>query len=126
MSVTCEQFIGYTLTLKTKLKHEDFEFFHEFISKHPEYDYYNKGNKEGQIILVVDGMNGEYARLIFVEKHIYNCNYNEDPCYIKYSSERPSLEIYAALARAYEEMYGTPLEESSTNKIEHALWFHYA
>lgn len=123
MSVSCEQFIGYTLTLKEKLTHEDYRFFDEFESKHPEY---RKNREAGQVALIVDGMNGEYARLVYIEKHLKDCHYDGDEYYSVLSSEKPDYDVYSAITQAYEEMYGTAFGFVNANRIEHAMWFHYS
>ena len=123
MSVSCEQFIGYTLTVKEKLTHEDFEFFHEFLDKHPEY---RKNRDKGQVALIIDGMNGEYARLVYIEKNLKDCQYDGDEFYNKLSDEKPDYEVYSAITQVYEELYGTAFGFVNANRIEHAMWFHYA
>lgn len=117
MSVSSEQYIGYTVNLKTDLKSEDFDFFEDFTTKHPEYDYY-KGN--GKVLLIEDGMSGTYARLIYIDKHIAN-SWNDEEDYIVLNNSIVPDEIYTELNKPYKIMYGKDLDK---NLIEYALWWH--
>lgn len=120
MSVSCEAYIGYTVTLKQDLNSDDFDFFEEFIEKHNEYNQYDCKDK---VLLVVDGMCGEYARLIFVNEHIKECWIEgKDYFPLKNSSATPN-NVYEELNKAYKTMYGGELGESL---IEYALWFQFS
>lgn len=61
------KYIGYTVTLKTDLNADDFDFFEDFLEAHGEYNLFDC---KGKVLLVVDGMNGEYARFVFVDERI--------------------------------------------------------
>ena len=63
MSVDCTGYVGYTVTLKENLTHNDFDFFNNFDKEHGEYSQWDFKGKE-KVRLVVDGMDGNYARLI--------------------------------------------------------------
>lgn len=72
MSVECRLYVGLTLEIKKDLTAADFNKYHEFIEKHPgldEYEYYST-NKEGKLLLISDGMNGDFLRLIKVDRFI--------------------------------------------------------
>jgi hypothetical protein len=116
MSVECEAYVGYTVTLKTNLNGDDFDFFNEFLETHDEYNQYDCKDK---VLLVVDGMCGEYARLVFVDYKLdeYWCegkNY-----FILRDSPIPE-EIYNELNKAYNVLYNKDLD---VEQIEYALWF---
>jgi hypothetical protein len=72
MSVSCRIFIGPTIELARDLKQEDFRKADDFMSKHPELDEYvgDTGNLEGRILLIGDGMDGEFLRLVLVHAFI--------------------------------------------------------
>lgn len=67
--VDCRIFIGLTVELARDLKSDDFRKIDDFMSKYPELDEYVGDPKlEGRILLISDGMNGDFARLIWVDK----------------------------------------------------------
>ena len=121
MSVSCEGYIGYTVTLKEDLNSDDFNFFNEFKEEHSEYNQYDC---KGKVLLVTDGMCGEYARLVFVDEHIKEC-WIEGKDY--FSLKSPSLlipdNVYTALDKAYSLMYQKDLDQI---KIDYALWFQFS
>ena len=117
MGVSSEQYIGYTVNLKTDLKSEDFDFFEDFTTKHPEYDYY-KG--KGKVLLIEDGMSATYARLIFVDKCLQD-SWSDDEDYVVLRRSPVPEEVYNELNKPYKLMYETDLDK---DLIEYALWFH--
>lgn len=116
MSVDCRGYVGYTVTLKTNLKSADYRFFDDFEETHGEYNLYDC---KGKVSLVVDGMNGEYARLIFVEHKIEDCWINGKDYFALQSQSVPD-NVYDELNKAYKLMYNKDLDKSL---IEYALWF---
>ena len=118
MSVSCEAYIGYTVTLKTDLNSSDFDFFWDFIEAHGEYNQYDC---KGKVLLVTDGMCGEYARLVFVDEHIEEC-WIEGKDYFPLKSPSVPDNVYEELNKAYKAMYDGELDEGL---IEYALWFQF-
>lgn len=116
MSVSCEGFVGYTVTLKTNLNSDDFEFFNDFSEAHSEYNQYDC---KGKVLLVVDGMCGEYARFVFVDERIKEC-WIEGKDYFSLKSPTIPDNVYDELNKAYKLMYNKDLDKSL---IEYALWF---
>ena len=116
MSVDCEAYIGYTVTLKTNLDSDDFEFFEEFSEAHAEYNQYDC---KGKVSLVVDGMCGAYARLVFVDEKINECWVEGNDYYALKSPTVPD-GVYDELNKAYQLMYDMELDRS---QIEYALQF---
>lgn len=110
MSVSCEAYIGYTVTLATDLTEKDFEFF------------YNVEDIElpNRVQLIVDGMCGHYARLIYVDR-VLDC-WCDDVEYLPLRPEKLTIEIYDALNKVYRQMYHKDLYEEG---IEYALSFHF-
>ena len=119
MSVNCKQYIGYTVTLKTDLKHEDYDFFDEFIEEHSEY---NQFDCKGKVSLVVDGMCGIYARLVYVDKSIRDSRSDGEDYIVLRNSPVPD-EVYNELNKAYKAIYDKDLDKDA---IEYALWFHFS
>ena len=121
MSVDCEAFIGYTITLKEALSHEDFDFFAKFTNKHNEYNQWNHDSKS-KVKLYQDGMNGLYARLVYIDEHIEEC-WITGKDYFPLRSKSIPNDIYDELNKAYKLMYKKDLDK---NLIEYSLWFHFS
>ena len=119
MSVNCKQYIGYTVTLKTDLRHEDFDFFDEFIEEHSEY---NQFDCKGKVSLVVDGMCGTYSRLIYVDEIIRD-SWTDGGEYIVLRKSSVPDEVYNELNKAHNALYDKDLNKDA---IEYALWFHFS
>ena len=83
MSVECRIFVGLTLELDRDL--DGFEKCHALEEKYPELDMYNygSGQREGKLLLIYDGMNGDFARLIKVDKIIDEGSLGEDNEFIQ-------------------------------------------
>ena len=118
MSVSCEGYIGYTILLKEDLTHEDFRFFEEFEENFGEYRQFDC---KGKVKLVVDGMNGLYARLIFVDEFIEECWTEGKHFYSLLKLPVPD-DVYNELNKAYKLLYNKELDK---NSIEYAVWFHF-
>lgn len=119
MSITCEAYIGWTVTLKENLNSNDFNFFNEFCEQHDEYCQYNC---KGKVLLSVDGMCGHYARLTYVDEHIEEC-WIEGKDYFPLKNLIIPDDIYAILNEAYRLLYDKDLDK---NLIEYALWFQFS
>lgn len=120
MSVDCKGYIGYTVTLKENLTHDDFDFFNKFIEEHCEYSQYSEGTDD--VRLVTDGMNSEYARLILVDEEINEC-WIEGKYYFALKGPSVTEDAYNKLNKVYKAMYGKDLVKEM---IEYALWFHFS
>jgi hypothetical protein len=121
MSVDCEVFIGYTVNLKEDLTNEDFEFFENFTDSHREYSVFNR-NSDSKVKFVEDGMNGLYARLVYIDKRLDSEDfYRADNFFSASKSPNNFDEVYEELNKAYRLMYGKDLEKS---QVEYAVWFH--
>ena len=119
MSVDCTGYVGYTVTLKEDLTHTDFDFFNNFEDEHSEYGMWeHKGGKE-KVKLVVDGMCGKYARLVFVDEKIEDC-WIDGKDYFALKSPSIPDDVYEQLNKAFKLMYNKDLDKSL---IEYALWF---
>ena len=118
MSVSCEAYIGYTVPLKKNLNSKDFDFFEDFIINHEEYNQYDC---KGKVLLVVGGMNGMYARFVYVDEHIEEC-WVEGKDYFPLRNQSIPDNVYEELNKAYKSMYGKDLDKSL---VEYALWFDF-
>ena len=123
MSVSCEQYIGYTLTVKTRLTHADFEMLHAFLDEHPEYDSYNKDNK---LVLVIDGMNGSYARFIYIDKRSSIEYSDESSDYLAMAVHDVRPAVYDAMNTAYQQLLNDETKQLDSSLIGYAIWLHYS
>ena len=120
MSVECTGYIGYTITLKRDLDSDDFDFFNDFDDEHGEYSQWDFKNKsKDRVRLVVDGMNGEFARLVYVEHKIEDCWVNGKD-YFPLNSAIVPENVYEELNKAYIYLYNKELDK---DLIEYAVWF---
>ena len=120
MSTDVSAYIGYTVTLKTNLNADDFDFFENFLEEHGEYNLFDC---KGKVQLVIDGMIGEYVRFVFVDEYITRCWTEEEEYYSLRSPSTIPDDVYRELNKAYEIMYG---EELDKDLIEYALWFQFS
>lgn len=117
MSVDCRVIIGHTVELPV-----DFEKQDDFVKKHPELDEYKYhcDDLEGRLLLITDGMNGDFLRFVIVEKLIDGANLGcGDEFFELTKPALPSYEIAMKLATLYEEYMGKPLTEED---IKYAIW----
>lgn len=111
MSVSCEAYIGYTVTLATDLKEEDFEFF----------DNAEDIELPDRVQIIIDGMCGHYARLIYVDR-VLDCWCDDAEYFPLKCPEGIPDKIFRDLNKAYCALYKKLLNKS---QIEYALSFHY-
>lgn len=114
MSVDCSLYIGYTVNLSDNIKSEDWDFFGSFDG----YDYYDC---EGGVTLLLDGMCGSYARIIFVDKKIddiWDCG-----DYYKLRAGNIPDDVYSEMNKLYMAMYGKELDKEL---IEYGLTVHFS
>ena len=116
MSINSEIYWGYTVELENHSTEIDFNKYDEFIETHPEYNQYNDKNT---VQLVIDGMNGEYVRLIYVIEHIKDF-YKEFFYYNKADNEE---YVYNELNKAYKMLNNKDLDKSL---IKLAFWSHFS
>lgn len=119
MSVNCRIFVGPTIELARNLAHEDFRKADDFMSKHPELDeYVGDYNLEGRILLIADGLDGEFLRLIYVKAF-------QDEASLGSANEFKELEgtadfkVIDKMIDLYEEYTGKEFEESD---LKYAMW----
>lgn len=63
MSVSAEIFIGFAVEIPYE---KDRDLIDNFLDSNPEYDLYNDGNYKNNIKFVIDGMCGDYIRLMYI------------------------------------------------------------
>lgn len=123
MSVECRVLVGLTIEFAKNLKHEDFRKAEAFTEKYPELDEYNYSSwdREGKLLLVGDGMNGDFLRLIKVDKYIDDASLGDANEFFELAAPVTSFdsELVAKMSSLYEEYTGKP---ATLSDFKYALW----
>jgi hypothetical protein len=123
MSTRSRLFIGLTIELGTDLSPADFKKLHAIEEKYPELDEYNHEPKdrEGKLLLIYDGMNSQFARLILVDKYIEggNLGYSNEMIELASPNNMFNPEIITKMSDVYEEYTG---HEPTIAEFKYALW----
>jgi hypothetical protein len=123
MSTRSRLFIGLTIELGTDLSSADFKKLHAIEKKYPELDEYNHEPKdrEGKLLLIYDGMNSQFARLILVDKYIEggNLGYSNEMIELASPNNMFNPEIITKMSDVYEEYTGY---EPTIAEFKYALW----
>ena len=123
MSTRSKLFIGLTIELGTDLSPADFKKLHAIEEKYPELDEYNHEPKdrEGKLLLIYDGMNSQFARLILVDKYIEggNLGYSNEMLELAAPRNMFNPEIITKMSDVYEEYTG---HEPTLAEFKYALW----
>ena len=123
MSVDSRIYVGLTLELGTKLNHNDFTRLHALDDKYPEIeeDRYHAEDREGKLLLVYDGMCGDFARLIFVDKFIDGGSLGDTNEFIELPAPATCFnkELVEKMADIYEEYTDT---RPALTDFKYAIW----
>ena len=121
MSVESRIIIGHTINITYDLRQDDFRKCDAFVSKYPELDEYNYrwDEKEKKVLMIADGMNGSYLRLVHVDKIIDGGNTGDEDWIDLPKPALPSREVAEKLAAMYKEYTGRELTEKD---IHYAMW----
>lgn len=121
MSVDSRIIIGHTVNLAYGLNVTDFRKVDAFISKHPELDedHYRYDDREKRVLMIADGMNGDYLRLVHVDRIIDGGNTGDEDWIDVPKPALPSMEVAEQLANAYKEYTGKDLTEKD---VHYAMW----
>ena len=121
MSVECRVLVGLTIELEGEI--DDFRKLHNFEEKYPELDEYNYdgGEREGKLLLIYDGMNGDFARLIKVDKIIDDASLGEANEFFELAAPPTCFdsELVAEMSKIYEEYTG---KVPTLSDFKYALW----
>jgi hypothetical protein len=123
MSVECRILVGLTLEFARDLNHEDFRKAGVFTEKYPELDEYNYGggDREGKLLLVGDGMNGDFLRLIKVDKLIDEGSLGDANEFMELAVPNSAFnpELIEKMSTLYEEYTGKP---PALADFKYAMW----
>lgn len=121
MSVECRILTGLTLELEKPLK--GFEKCHALEEKYPALDEYNyhRWEREGKLLLIYDGMCGEFARLIKVDKYKDGANLGDCNEFIQLNMPEGTLtqELISKMSELYKEYTG---EYPKNSDFKYAMW----
>ena len=122
MSVDCEAYIGFTVNIAEDLSREDFDRFEEFTSAYPEFSQWNH-KSDSRVRFIEDGMNGLYARLIYIDKYIEELSMGWSNHYSVLRRVFVPDDVYEELNTAYEKLMHKELDR---NNIQYAFWLHFS
>lgn len=119
MSVSSRILTGWTVEILDNVTHPDFAKFHAFIDMHPELDEYNYKDVVGQTLLIVDGMNGHYLRLMKIDACQKNAYFSASRYMTELKSPELPDDILSEFQKIYKEYTGTDLQ---INQIKYTMW----
>ena len=117
MSVDCRIVVGLTVEFPGVV---DFKKVDEFTKKHPELDEYEyrSEEREGKLLLIGDGMNGDFLRLVKVDKiidEITELNFEQ----LNMPSGVLNQELISKMSELYKEYVG---EYPKNSDFKYAIW----
>ena len=122
MSVDCRIITGLTIEFAHDLNSFDFKKYHKFVEKYPELDEYtyDRADREGKLLLIVDGMSGEFLRLVQVDRLI-NGNMGDGNEFVELAAPNSSfnLELTNKMREIYKEYTG---EYPALSDFKYAMW----
>lgn len=120
MSVSVDKYFGWTIDLKTDLNCNDFDFYHKFIDKHPNLDQW-KNCMPNEIKLILDGMNGLFARLVYVLSVSYDVAWVDEDNDILNDTLKENIvpeNIFKELNTIYTQLTGQELQKEKVKLKE--------
>jgi hypothetical protein len=121
MSVECRILTGLTLELERDLK--GFEKLHALEEKYPELDEYNyhRWEREGKLLLIYDGMCGEFARLIKIDKYVDGATLGDTNEFVQLNMPPDTLnqDLIRTMSEIYKEYTG---EYPKNTDFKYAMW----
>lgn len=127
MSISVDKYFGWTIDLKTNLDCNDFDFYDEFINKHPDLGQGENcmPNLGHEIKLVLDGMNGSFARLIYVLSVAYDVAWIDEDNDVLNDTLKGNIvpeNIYKELNTIYMQLTGQELQKEKVKLKEWHIW----
>ena len=123
MSVDCRIVVGLTLEFACTLTHEDFEKCHKLTDKYPELDEYNYhyDEREGKLLLISDGMSGDFLRLVKADKIIEDGSLGDANEFFELNmpADYPPQPLVSRMSELYKEYIG---EYPKKSDFKYAMW----
>lgn len=121
MSVESRVLVGLTIELERDI--DDFKKLHDFEEKYPELDEYNygRGDREGKLLLIYDGMNGDFVRLIKADKIIDEGSLGDANEFFELAAPPTCFDqaLISEMSALYEEYTGKP---ATLSDFKYAMW----
>ena len=124
MSISVDKYFGWTIDLKADLTCNDFNFYDKFIEKHPNLDQC-ENCAPNEIKLVLDGMNGLFARLVYVLSASYDVAWVDDDDDVLNDALKENIvpeNIFKELNTVYIQLTGHELEKEKIKLKEWHIW----
>lgn len=124
MSISVDKYFGWTIDLKANLTCNDFDFYDQFIDKHPDLDQ-GENCMPNKIKLVLDGMNGSFARLVYVLSVSYDVAWvdkDNDILNDILKENVVSENVFNELNTVYMQLTGQELQREKVKLKEWHLW----
>jgi hypothetical protein len=127
MSTSSVIYTGLSVDFATNLSHADFRKADDFIEKHPELDEYaynlcDDDEAEGKLVLICDGMNGHYLRLIQIDKCCNDGYTTYGNVVIELPMPSISDELIDKFKALHKEYTG---EDLPPEKLRYIVWTHW-
>lgn len=123
MSVSCRIFTGLTLEFAKDIQYADFRKCDAFLEKHPELDEYtyDSDHREGKLLLISDGMNGDFIRLVQIDKLRDGASLGpfNDFVELPMTGVPINIKVVNKMTALYEEYTG---EKFNPDKLTYAMW----
>lgn len=123
MSTSCRILTGLTIEFAKDLQYADYRKCEAFIEKHPELDEYNynSADRERRLLLISDGMNGDFIRLIKVDKLVEGGSLGPFNDFIPLNMPEGVLsqELISQMSELYKEYTG---EYPKNTDFKYAMW----
>lgn len=120
MSVESRLYVGLTIEFERDV---NFSHVSDFTDKHPELDEsgYHLDDLEGKLVLVGDGMNGDFLRLIYIDKVIDGGCLGEGNDFYELATPNCCFnpELIKKMSLLYEEYTG---KEATFLDFKYAMW----
>ena len=120
MGVSVNKYFGWTIDLKTDLNCNDFDFYYKFIDEHPNLDQW-KNCMPNEIKLILDGMSGLFARLVYVLSVSYDVAWVDEDNDILNDTLKENIvpeNIFKELNTIYLQLTGQELQKEKVKLKE--------
>lgn len=125
MSVRVDKYFGWTIELKKELNCNDFEFYNNFIEKHQNLNQYGKGVMPNEIKLILNGMSGLFARLIYILSVAYDVAWVDEDNDVLNETLKENIvpeSTFKELNEIYVQLTGQELQKEQVKLKEWHNW----
>ena len=124
MSISVNRYFGWTIDLKTNLDCNDFDFYDELMNKHTDLEE-RVNCMPNKIKLVLDGMNGTFARLVYVLAVSYDVAWVDEDNDILNDNLKENVvpeNVFKELNTVYMQLTGQELQKENVKLKEWHIW----